>query len=204
MYGRNHIGFVMRCAPPSIKWPVSPRIRPAHPLVQTDPAEYNEIVTKTMTGRHTLDRGWYSDPLMMLNLYDIYSNLASGAGSKWCGTVANQPQVLHTSTGKCTDKTCLCVLWCCVYVCLWCVCVCAAVCIVCVLVCAVCVCVCCVYCVCLSLDNRCTKHGLVVGQMRRFTSTVQSLRKATAKGLHRRVHGLQLQSLCIIPTAAVG
>ena len=29
------------------------------------------------------------------------------ATSSRCCNVTNQPQVLHTSTGKCTDKTCL-------------------------------------------------------------------------------------------------
>ena len=85
--------------------------RIAYPLVQTDPDDYNEVVKQTMAGRHALDRGWYSEPLMLMNAYDRYSSLSGQAASKFCA-----------------------------------------------------------------------RHGLVVGQMRRFCSTVQSLRKAVAKG----------------------
>lgn len=46
-----------------------PLFRTAHPVVHTDPDEYNSIVYKSFCGQLHFDQGIYSDPMMLLNIF---------------------------------------------------------------------------------------------------------------------------------------
>lgn len=51
--------------------PKSP-FRIAHPIIHTDPMEYNSIIRQTFLGANHFDQGTYSDPIMMINLMSTW------------------------------------------------------------------------------------------------------------------------------------
>eukprot|EP00981_Chlorochromonas_danica_P003150 scaffold630_cov188-Ochromonas_danica.AAC.7 len=51
--------------------------RIAHPIIHSDPDEYNEIVRKTFFGALHYDQGLYSDAIRMLNIYLDWKNKSS-------------------------------------------------------------------------------------------------------------------------------
>lgn len=57
--------------------------RIAAALIHTDPDEYNEIVRSSLSGSFELDGGVYSEPIMYLRVYELYSSLPVLERDRW-------------------------------------------------------------------------------------------------------------------------